>query len=46
MAWHQAALDFGCMMTINPNAHSIPELVTCTGALRWHEKAASRRTAS
>src|SRR5256714_99251 len=24
--WHQAALDFGCMMSINPDAHSIPEL--------------------
>ena len=24
--WHQAALEFGCMMSINPDAHSIPEL--------------------
>ncbi len=24
--WHQAALNFGCMLSINPNAHSIPEL--------------------
>jgi DNA polymerase (family 10) len=24
--WHQAALDFGCMMSINPDAHSIREL--------------------
>jgi DNA polymerase (family 10) len=24
--WHQAALDFGCMMSINPDAHSIPEI--------------------
>jgi DNA polymerase (family 10) len=24
--WHQVALDFGCMMSINPDAHSIPEL--------------------
>ena len=24
--WHQAAMDFGCMMSINPDAHSIPEL--------------------
>jgi DNA polymerase (family X) len=24
--WHQAALEFGCMMTINPDAHSIREL--------------------
>jgi DNA polymerase (family 10) len=24
--WHQAALDFGCMMSINPDAHSISEL--------------------
>ena len=24
--WHQAALEFGCMMSINPDAHSIREL--------------------
>jgi DNA polymerase (family 10) len=24
--WHQAALAFGCMMSINPDAHSVPEL--------------------
>ncbi|WP_441260659.1 helix-hairpin-helix domain-containing protein [Bradyrhizobium sp. 521_C7_N1_3] len=24
--WHQAALDFGCMLSINPDAHSISEL--------------------
>jgi DNA polymerase (family 10) len=24
--WHQVAVDFGCMMSINPDAHSIPEL--------------------
>jgi DNA polymerase (family X) len=24
--WHQAALDLGCMLSINPDAHSIPEL--------------------
>jgi DNA polymerase (family 10) len=24
--WHQAALDFGCLMSINPDAHSVPEL--------------------
>src|SRR5205814_3919680 len=24
--WHQAALGFGCMMSINPDAHSIREL--------------------
>jgi DNA polymerase (family X) len=24
--WHRAALDFGCMMSINPDAHSIREL--------------------
>ena len=24
--WHQAALDFGWMMSINPDAHSIREL--------------------
>lgn len=24
--WHHAALDFGCMLSINPDAHSIPEL--------------------
>jgi DNA polymerase (family X) len=29
--WHQAALDFGCMMSINPDAHSIREL----DHMRW-----------
>ncbi|MGY2983150.1 histidinol phosphatase-like PHP family hydrolase [Bradyrhizobium sp. USDA 4508] len=24
--WHEAALEFGCMMSINPDAHSAPEL--------------------
>jgi len=24
--WHRAALDFGCIMSINPDAHSIREL--------------------
>lgn len=24
--WHQAALEFGCMLSINPDAHSITEL--------------------
>jgi len=24
--WHQAALDFGCMLSINPDAHSVREL--------------------
>jgi DNA polymerase (family 10) len=24
--WHQVALDLGCMMSINPDAHSIREL--------------------
>jgi DNA polymerase (family 10) len=24
--WHRAALDFGCTLSINPDAHSIPEL--------------------
>lgn len=24
--WHKAALDFGCMMSINPDAHSIGKL--------------------
>jgi DNA polymerase (family X) len=29
--WHQAALKFGCMMSINPDAHSIREL----GHMHW-----------
>jgi DNA polymerase (family 10) len=29
--WHQAALEFGCMMSINPDAHSIREL----GHMHW-----------
>lgn len=24
--WHQAALEYGCMMSINPDAHSVAEL--------------------
>ena len=24
--WHQAALEFGCLMSINPDAHSVSEL--------------------
>jgi DNA polymerase (family 10) len=24
--WQQASLEFGCMLSINPNAQSIPEL--------------------
>ncbi|MEY9418032.1 histidinol phosphatase-like PHP family hydrolase [Bradyrhizobium japonicum] len=24
--WHQAALEVGCMLSINPDAHSMPEL--------------------
>ena len=24
--WHHVALDFGCILSINPDAHSIPEL--------------------
>jgi len=24
--WQQAALEFGCMLSMNPNAQSIPEL--------------------
>ncbi|MBB4377317.1 DNA polymerase/3'-5' exonuclease PolX [Bradyrhizobium sp. SBR1B] len=24
--WHQAAMEFGCMLSINPDAHSVPEL--------------------
>ena len=24
--WHQAALDFGCMLSINPDAHSTADL--------------------
>jgi DNA polymerase (family 10) len=29
--WHQAALELGCMMSINPDAHSVPEL----DHMRW-----------
>ncbi|MGY4330812.1 histidinol phosphatase-like PHP family hydrolase [Bradyrhizobium sp. LB7.2] len=29
--WHQAAVEFGCMLSINPDAHSIPEL----DHMRW-----------
>ena len=26
--WHQRALELGCMMSINPDAHSIEELTS------------------
>ncbi|MGD0091583.1 MAG: helix-hairpin-helix domain-containing protein [Planctomycetota bacterium] len=29
--WHRRALELGCMLSINPDAHSIPEL----GVVRW-----------
>jgi DNA polymerase (family 10) len=29
--WHQRALELGCMMSVNPDAHSIAEL----GLMRW-----------
>ena len=37
--WHQAALEFGCMMSINPDAHSIPEL----DHMRWGVEMARKR---
>jgi DNA polymerase (family 10) len=40
--WHQAALGVGCILSINPDAHSISEL----DHMHWgHERAACRRTA-
>jgi DNA polymerase (family X) len=30
--WHQRALDMGCLFSINPDAHSIPEIDSST---RW-----------
>jgi DNA polymerase (family 10) len=41
--WHRAALDFGCMMSINPDAHSIRELDHMHWALRWPARAAGRQ---
>ena len=30
--WHTRALELGCMMSINPDAHSIAESTCCAGA--------------
>lgn len=43
--WHQAALDFGCIMSINPDSHSVRELDHMQWASRWHARAACRQTA-
>jgi histidinol phosphatase-like PHP family hydrolase len=44
--WHQAALEFGCMTSINPDAHSVPEFDHMHWASRWRARAACRRTGS
>jgi DNA polymerase (family X) len=44
--WHRAALDFGCIMSINPDAHSIRELDHTHWASRWRARAVCRRIAS
>ncbi len=36
--WRQAALNFGCMLSTNPDAHSIRELDHSTWASRWPAK--------
>jgi DNA polymerase (family X) len=43
--WHQAALDFGCIMSINPDAHSTPELDHMHWGVEMARKAACRWTA-
>jgi hypothetical protein len=44
--WHQAALEFGCMMSINLTPTRSPNSTTCTGVSRWRARAACRRTGS
>jgi DNA polymerase (family X) len=44
--WHQTALDFGGMMSIIPDAHSIRELDHMHWASRWPERKAFRPTVS
>jgi histidinol phosphatase-like PHP family hydrolase len=44
--WHQAALEFGCMMSINPDAHSIPELDHMHWGVEMARRAVSPPTGS
>jgi DNA polymerase (family 10) len=44
--WYQAALDFGCMLSINPDSHSIPELDHMHWASRWPARGAPPPTVS
>lgn len=41
----QAALDFGCIMSINPNAHWSPRSTTCVGCRHGAARVAGRRIA-
>jgi DNA polymerase (family 10) len=43
--WHRKALDLGCMLSINPDAHSIAELDLPGGRSPSRARAVSRRTA-
>jgi hypothetical protein len=40
---HETALRLGCLMSINPDAHSTRELDLTLGALRWPAKEACRK---
>jgi DNA polymerase (family 10) len=44
--WHQAALEFGCMMSINRDAHSIRELDHMHWGVEMARRGAYRPTAS
>ena len=43
--WHQRALDLGCMMSVNPDAHSTAEIELTHWECKWLEKGAFRTIA-
>jgi DNA polymerase (family 10) len=43
--WHERALELGCMMSINPDAHSTREIDLTQGVSRWRGRAGCPRSA-
>ena len=44
--WHEAALRLGCVMSINPDAHSTREIDLTHWAWKWPAKEGCRKTGS